>query len=62
MTKKDYIAIAGVLNHFYHTQALNENKMPEAGILDVANALGDIMETDNPRFDRDRFINAITKA
>jgi hypothetical protein len=61
MTKKDYIAIAAALNRFYKTSPLDEHKMPEAPILDVANALGDIMETDNPRFDRDRFINAITK-
>lgn len=48
MTRKNYIAIAEVLD---------ANRAPLALVQDMA----DLLEEDNPRFDRDRFIAASTK-
>lgn len=49
MTKKDYIAIAAVLN---------ANLANDALVADMA----DMLEEDNPRFDRERFMRASTDA
>lgn len=48
MTKKDFIAIAGVLD---------ANTAPLATVLDFA----DMLEEDNPRFDRATFVRASTR-
>ncbi len=46
MSKKDYVAIAKVLNHYY----LNSSE--------ELIAVG-IAQADNPRFDSDRFMSAV---
>lgn len=50
MTRKDYVMIAEVIATSWHgsdeTQA------------DLANNFADVLENDNPRFDRDRFLTA----
>lgn len=53
MTRKDYIAIAKVLNHYYH------NSSEELIAIGIGYALAGVFATDNPRFDSDRFISAI---
>jgi hypothetical protein len=47
MTKKDYIMLAGVLK-------ANHNIF----MYDLANGLADALATDNPRFDRGKFLAA----
>lgn len=53
MTRKDYIAIAKVLNHYYH------NSSEELIAIGIGYALAQVFAADNPRFDSDRFISAI---
>lgn len=53
MTRKDYIAIAKVLNHYYH------NSSEELITIGIGYALAQVFTADNPRFDSDRFISAI---
>jgi len=52
MTRKDYIAIAKVLNHYY----LNRDN-PTA--VYIALDLVHVFANDNPRFDSDRFMSAV---
>lgn len=57
MTKKNYDAIANAIN-----ETMWENKlMDPATIMDLIRRLIVVMESDNPRFDRARFIAACTK-
>lgn len=49
MTKKDYVLIASVF-------ANHDNEI--RSIADVAEGLADMLERDNPRFDRSRFLKA----
>lgn len=55
MSKKDYVALAAVLNNWY--------KVPEARTYAAAIALdmADVLAADNPRFDRERWIVAVRK-
>ena len=50
MTRKDYVMIAEVIATSWHSSA--ETKR------DLAQNMADALETDNPRFDRDRFLKA----
>jgi hypothetical protein len=51
VTKKDFIAMA---------QIVNEAKLSKAAKLNLAIALANWLQTQNPRFDRDKFIDACT--
>ena len=50
MTRKDYILIAEVIATSWHTSAETKREL--------AVNMADALETDNPRFDRDRFLVA----
>jgi len=54
MTRKDYVIAAEILN-----QAYPEN--PDL-VFDLANDFADYFAKDNPRFDRNRFFDAIEKS
>lgn len=59
MSKKDYQAIARAI-HEVKTRA---DVRPDSGALaallaDTVDALSDVFATDNPRFDRERFLEA----
>jgi hypothetical protein len=51
--KKDYTAIAMILNKAHRSNRVN--------LLDIANELSDYFIDDNPNFDIDRFKTAILK-
>jgi len=51
MTKKDYIAIAGVLNNY-------KNKMPMDIFAELVQSFSAVFKKDNPRFDDARFCAA----
>lgn len=51
MTKKDYVAIAAVLAGPYSSS-------DREGVRAVAERMADMLERDNPRFDRVRFLQA----
>ena len=53
MSKKDYVAIAKVLNHYYH------NSSEELMATHIALDLVLVFSADNPRFDADRFMSAV---
>jgi hypothetical protein len=54
MTRKDYVIAAEILN-----QAYPEN--PDL-VFDLANDFADYFAKDNPRFDRNRFFDAVEKS
>ena len=53
MTQEDYIKIAGVL----HNQM--RRGLPEDS--DIVSEFADMLQADNPRFDRERFFKTIFK-
>ena len=53
MTRKDYIAIAKVLNHYYRYSSI------DLVAVGIAMGLADVFAADNPRFDADRFMAAV---
>jgi hypothetical protein len=50
MTRKDYVMIAEVIATSWHTSAETKRE--------IAQNFADALETDNPRFDRARFLEA----
>lgn len=56
MTKKDYIKIAAVLNHFLN-EANDRDQVEFIG--NVSLSLGKIFKDNNPRFDMDLFKKAV---
>lgn len=61
MTRKNYIAIAEAINVSLFTIDCDDMPMSEAhnlGITVAARNIADVMQADNPRFDRDRFLKA----
>jgi hypothetical protein len=53
MTKKDYIKLATVIRfELFNSDNNNES------LRHVAEALAEMLQTDNPRFDRNRFLTA----
>jgi len=54
MTRKDYVRTAQIINsvHFF----VNDNVS-----LHLINSFADYFQADNPRFDRQKFIQACTK-
>ena len=61
MTRKDYVALAGALNRTLSYAHERENDEAAIGVENAACAVGDVLATDNPRFDRDRWADAVTK-
>lgn len=58
MTKKDYQAIARAI-HTARTHAKIDEKLdPGSGINRVEHLIADVLAADNPRFDRERFVEA----
>lgn len=53
MTRKDYVVIAAALNH-----ASGGNKYAENERLVCCSKIADVLQADNPRFDRNRFLVA----
>ena len=62
MTRQDYVKIAGVIKksqEFQHAHFSNIITMPICDALsDLAQDLAVIFQSDNPRFDQDRFLEA----
>ena len=59
MTKKDYEAIARIINCVYDNTSLSDYARGVRATQHViANQLSDVMQADNPRFDRVRFLKA----
>jgi hypothetical protein len=59
MTKKDYIAIAKMLNKEY-TMAREDGCQDHIGIIiSIAHGLSQILKADNPQLDKDRFMEAV---
>lgn len=56
MTKKDYVAIAHVFQHWALDASFDWKTNPVW--IGLRCELADVMETDNPRFDRGRFYAA----
>ena len=56
MTKKDYVAIAAVLNNFAvpSQYTVQQSDVVQA----IADRLADVFQRDNPRLDRSRFLAA----
>lgn len=52
MTRKDYVATAEILNGFV-------NKIDFIELSQMAIQFGEMFEKDNPRFDNQRFIDAV---
>jgi len=55
MTRKDYIKFADLLRYVREAKEAGQEITDDWVILAVANIFGE----DNPRFDRDRFFNAV---
>lgn len=61
MSRKDYIATAAALNAENHRSVGGSTKdedLHRLGVAVAAQAMADYMESDNPRFDRHRFLKA----
>jgi len=56
MSKKDYIAIAGVLNEWHQSAG---NSLAQLSIKLMAGDLANVFAADNPRFDPERFDEAV---
>lgn len=55
MTRKDYITIAGALCT-YHARG---SKVIQAVTLELADSLSQVLQADNPRFDREHFLAVV---
>jgi len=56
MSKKDYVAIAGVLNEWHQSAG---NSLAQLSIKLMAGDLAKVFAEDNPRFDAERFDEAV---
>ena len=59
MTKKDYIAIAAILNR--EIQKAEPQSNTEIALMQLMDALAIYCEQDNPQFDADKFTEAVLK-
>lgn len=57
MTRKDYIAIASALNVESPTRT-NNPMMTQESFKRIVQNIADVLQADNPRFDRKRFLQA----
>lgn len=58
MTKKDYEALAQVIRWQWNLADANENGDALDAVERIANGMATVMEQDNPRFSRQRFLAA----
>lgn len=60
MTKKDYIAIAHIIQDAKQDEhdSIEEEQAAELTRTGIAHEMADLCARDNPRFDRDRFLKA----
>ncbi len=56
MTRKDYVATANILKDFFDPNARDNQN---AVIIELVNDFSEMFLKDNPRFDRNRFANAV---
>lgn len=56
LTKKDYVAIAKIVNKSYAGDSSTEFELPA-----LEKRLADYFEQDNPKFNRQRFLDACFK-
>ena len=64
MTRKDYVAIAKVINDAQHTPGAlmpHDVKVADEMRSFIAHGLADYMEYDNPNFNRSKFIEACSR-
>lgn len=66
MTKKDYIKIADTINNLrmWKSERVTLPANIKANVVivgDVVDAFCDMLEADNPKFNREKFINYINK-
>ena len=54
MTKREYIAVAAILNTHGKASTVSQSSANER-VEGIAHDLADLFQKDNPRFDRDRF-------
>jgi hypothetical protein len=59
MTRKDYVATANILSNYFSTSVFDEQG--ELLFADLVDEFSLMFETDNPRFDADRFSEACYK-
>lgn len=57
MSKKDYVAIAALLRDHAET-IMDPTQAPDIALRDLVDGVADLFAADNPRFDRERFLNA----
>ena len=55
MTRKDYVAIAEAIDLSWRH---NLDLKPEYAVKEVTCRIADVMDADNPRFDREKFLKA----
>lgn len=55
MTRKDYVETARIIADF---RQRNNDALPALAFMRMVQAFADMMEADNSRFDRERFITA----
>ena len=55
MTRKDYVAIAALIKHQRESAERDDIQL---GVEYIADSLAHFFKTDNPRFDRERFLKA----
>ena len=58
MTRKDYVIIAKALKTQFELSHENNEDDGLCAVINVANDLATALEADNPRFDRERFLEA----
>jgi len=58
MTKKDYKAIASVINSAYEAAIQHENDTPRHILNRLTNRMASMLSEDNPRFDANLFWDA----
>lgn len=58
MTRKDYVAIAEVINQHVIQADAHQDITGFFAISGIAAGIATVMENDNPRFDRDKFLKA----
>jgi len=58
MTRKDYVLIAAALREARSNYSLPNVAIYHNGIDNAAHRLADALGRDNPRFDRERFLDA----
>ena len=58
MTRKDYVKLASAVHQAHRDTDSDGSTVTPAAIASVAYKLAAILATDNPRFDRDRFLRA----